>query len=336
MCPPCFTPQTTQLSYHLWSFVVPYILQPFPSDRPSARLWHSWGTGKSEKITITNDKGRLTEEQIEKMIREAEEFADEDKKVKERVDAKYLGKTWWRHRDPHGVAEKWDINGYDPLRYLKWWYVMICDDQFYGENDGNPWINSFSSVFHQLNPVDVRVLFLDSHGTMEPTSHTWISCDVWWDPGRPTPWVVALLLVCSKCFVSEQIDVDWREYVWVVWGRMSRMSVLWCILCKILQISMVTTAMLGAKMKRQLQVDDHMPFCHYAVLLGTPSTATSILCDRPQKALGTTKALAKRWTPMRRRPFWTFLATFGQRKLSIYQNCCDCVCVMAWSWFTDG
>merc|ERR1712050_296807 len=46
------------------------------------------GTGKSEKITITNDKGRLAEEQIEKMIKEAEQFADEDKKVKERVDAK--------------------------------------------------------------------------------------------------------------------------------------------------------------------------------------------------------------------------------------------------------
>ena len=41
------------------------------------------GTGKSEKITITNDKGRLTEEQIEKMIREAEEFADEDKKARQ-------------------------------------------------------------------------------------------------------------------------------------------------------------------------------------------------------------------------------------------------------------
>merc|ERR1719364_626718 len=46
------------------------------------------GTGKSEKITITNDKGRLTEEEIEKMIKDAELFADEDKKVKERVDAK--------------------------------------------------------------------------------------------------------------------------------------------------------------------------------------------------------------------------------------------------------
>ena len=46
------------------------------------------GTGKSEDITITNDKGHLTEEQIEKMIKEAEQFTDEEKKVKERVDAK--------------------------------------------------------------------------------------------------------------------------------------------------------------------------------------------------------------------------------------------------------
>merc|ERR1719165_13536 len=46
------------------------------------------GTGASEKITITNDKGRLTEEEIEKMIKEAEEFAEEDKLAKERIDAR--------------------------------------------------------------------------------------------------------------------------------------------------------------------------------------------------------------------------------------------------------
>jgi len=46
------------------------------------------GTGKAEKITITNDKGRLTEEEIERMVKEAEEYAEEDKKVKERIDAK--------------------------------------------------------------------------------------------------------------------------------------------------------------------------------------------------------------------------------------------------------
>merc|ERR1711998_240511 len=46
------------------------------------------GTGKSEKITITNDKGRLTQEEIERMVREAEEYADEDRKTKEKVDAR--------------------------------------------------------------------------------------------------------------------------------------------------------------------------------------------------------------------------------------------------------
>merc|ERR1712057_71528 len=46
------------------------------------------GTGKAEKITITNDKGRLSQDEIDRMVKEAEEFADEDKKVKERVDAK--------------------------------------------------------------------------------------------------------------------------------------------------------------------------------------------------------------------------------------------------------
>ncbi len=40
------------------------------------------GTGKAEKITITAEKGRLSAEEIERMVREAEENADEDKKVR--------------------------------------------------------------------------------------------------------------------------------------------------------------------------------------------------------------------------------------------------------------
>lgn len=46
------------------------------------------GTGKKEKITITNDQNRLSPEDIERMVNDAEKFADEDKKVKERVEAK--------------------------------------------------------------------------------------------------------------------------------------------------------------------------------------------------------------------------------------------------------
>lgn len=52
------------------------------------------GTGKAEKITITNDKGRLSQEEIERMVQEAEEFADEDKRVKERVDARNQLETY--------------------------------------------------------------------------------------------------------------------------------------------------------------------------------------------------------------------------------------------------
>merc|ERR1711939_422032 len=52
------------------------------------------GTGKSEKITITNDKGRLSQEEIERMVEEAEEFAEEDKKIKERIDSRNSLETY--------------------------------------------------------------------------------------------------------------------------------------------------------------------------------------------------------------------------------------------------
>jgi len=45
-------------------------------------------SGNKEQITITAEKGRLSDEDIERMVREAEEFADEDKKVKQRIDAR--------------------------------------------------------------------------------------------------------------------------------------------------------------------------------------------------------------------------------------------------------
>jgi heat shock 70kDa protein 1/2/6/8 len=45
-------------------------------------------TGKSNKITITNDKGRLSKEEIERMVEEAEKHAADDKERMERVEAK--------------------------------------------------------------------------------------------------------------------------------------------------------------------------------------------------------------------------------------------------------
>ncbi|KAF3578010.1 hypothetical protein DY000_02031119 [Brassica cretica] len=45
-------------------------------------------TGQKNKITITNDKGRLSKDEIEKMVQEAEKYKSEDEEHKKKVEAK--------------------------------------------------------------------------------------------------------------------------------------------------------------------------------------------------------------------------------------------------------
>jgi len=45
-------------------------------------------SGKSNKITISNDKGRLTPEQIKRMVDEAAKHADDDKAAREKIEAR--------------------------------------------------------------------------------------------------------------------------------------------------------------------------------------------------------------------------------------------------------
>merc|ERR1712066_157481 len=74
-----------------------------------------------EKITITAEKGRLSEEDIERMVREAEEFADEDMKVKERVDARNGLEGYafnlknMMDDEEKGLADKLDEDGKDTI-----------------------------------------------------------------------------------------------------------------------------------------------------------------------------------------------------------------------------
>ncbi len=69
------------------------------------------GSGKSEKIQINNDKGRLTPDEIERMVKEAEEFAEEDRLTKERIDAKnqldnYIFSVKGQVSDPEKLGKK--------------------------------------------------------------------------------------------------------------------------------------------------------------------------------------------------------------------------------------
>ena len=46
------------------------------------------GTGKSESITITNEKGRLSKDEIDRMVEEAEKYAQQDQELKEKIEAR--------------------------------------------------------------------------------------------------------------------------------------------------------------------------------------------------------------------------------------------------------
>jgi len=45
-------------------------------------------TGKENKITITNDKGRLTKEEVDRMVAEAEKYKQEDEAQKGKIESK--------------------------------------------------------------------------------------------------------------------------------------------------------------------------------------------------------------------------------------------------------
>jgi len=71
------------------------------------------GTGKHESITINNDKGRLSAEEIERMVEEAEKYAEEDKAVRERIEARnslenYLFSLKNQVKDENGLGGKID------------------------------------------------------------------------------------------------------------------------------------------------------------------------------------------------------------------------------------
>merc|ERR1712242_623366 len=67
-------------------------IQVYEGERPMTKDNHLLGkfdiTGIKEKITITNDNNRLSPEDIERMINDAEKFADEDAKLKGKVEAR--------------------------------------------------------------------------------------------------------------------------------------------------------------------------------------------------------------------------------------------------------
>jgi len=88
------------------------------------------GTGKTESITITNDKGRLTQEEIDRMVQEAEKYADEDKATKERIEARnglenYAFSLKNQVNDEEGLGGKIDEDDKETVRTPAICYISL-------------------------------------------------------------------------------------------------------------------------------------------------------------------------------------------------------------------
>merc|ERR1711871_1530935 len=119
------------------------------------------GTGKAEKITITADKGRLSPEEIERMVQEAEEFAEEDKKVQGRITAKNGLESYLYNMkntlddDEKGVADKIDESEKNEL-------VSVIDEALdwleeNPESDADEYAEKQKEVEQVANPIMKKV-----------------------------------------------------------------------------------------------------------------------------------------------------------------------------------
>jgi len=116
-------------------------------------------TGKNNKITITNEKGRLSQSEIDRLVKEAEKFKDEDEKAKQRIESKNqlehycysmrqtLGEE--KLKDKFSEDEKTTINsGCDEA--LKW----LNDNPAAGKEEIDA---KYKEIESKFNPIMMRV-----------------------------------------------------------------------------------------------------------------------------------------------------------------------------------
>lgn len=109
------------------------------------------GSGKKETITIKNDKGRLSAEDIQRMVDEAEKYKEEDNKNKERIDAKNeLESTIYQTKsvlDNENIKEKISDEDKETINNL------IEDvEKWIGENE-NSELEDFKNKLDEFNTM---------------------------------------------------------------------------------------------------------------------------------------------------------------------------------------
>ena len=139
------------------------------------------GTGKSDGITITNDKGRLSAEEIERMVAEAEKYADEDKATRERIEGRnklenYAFSIKNQANDEEGLGGKIDEDDKESLLEA----VKEAQD-WLEENGQTATTEDFDEQFQKLSDVAYPITSklygsggaggMPDYGDDEPSGH---------------------------------------------------------------------------------------------------------------------------------------------------------------------
>ncbi|XVE63049.1 hypothetical protein DITRI_Ditri06bG0168600 [Diplodiscus trichospermus] len=134
---------------------------------------------KSQSITITNDKGRLSQEEIERMVKEAEEFAEEDRKLREKIDSRNKLETYIYNMrssidDKDKLADKIDPDDKEKIEStLKEALEWLDDNQNGDKEDYDEKLKEVEAV---CNPVIKQVYEKSgggsSDGSAEDDEHT--------------------------------------------------------------------------------------------------------------------------------------------------------------------
>jgi L1 cell adhesion molecule like protein len=140
-------------------------------------------TGKKEQITISNDQGRLTAEDIEQMVREAEEFAKDDAELREKIDAKnqlealvYQTRSTLDKEDMKSKLEESDVTTVTTLlsEVDEW---LLNDDRSKSDYE-----NKLNEVNGILQPIMMKAMSQGSEGfpaqeSVPPSTDEGVSID---------------------------------------------------------------------------------------------------------------------------------------------------------------
>ena len=126
------------------------------------------GTGNKQNITIKNDKGRLSAEDIERMVQEGEKFKEEDNETKLTIEAKNnLEALIYQYKESlsqETIKEKIGNEDYDKMSER----VGAVEKWLLEDRTKEEYENKLSEINNELNPIMMKVYNGDQ--TEMPTS----------------------------------------------------------------------------------------------------------------------------------------------------------------------